>query len=65
MTSQKCLEYMGLLVSSMIEVTEIVKNEVTFESISAVIYMYPVWKIVQNALILYTLTDCEFKRFFN
>ena len=30
---------MGLLVSSMIEVTEIVKNEVTFESISAVIYM--------------------------
>lgn len=42
MTSQKCLEYMGLLVSSMIEVTEIVKNEVTFESISAVIYMYPV-----------------------
>ena len=53
MKSQKCLEYMGFLVTNMIEVAEIVKDEVTFESISAVIYMSPGWKIVQNALMLY------------
>lgn len=41
MTSQKYLEYMGFLVRNMIEVAEIVKDEVTFESISAVIYMSP------------------------
>lgn len=41
MTSQKYLEYMRFLVRNMIEVAEIVKDEVTFESISAVIYMSP------------------------
>ena len=41
MTSQKYLENMGFLVRNMIEVAEIVKDEVTFESISAVIYISP------------------------